>query len=361
MRKRKDKQPDISALEPQAAPPDTMTPAVEIETPKIDAPKSETTETDTAVIDTQTSVNAPPASEFAATLAICPQIADAPSIAPPSDEVLKAEIAKVMSSTYEPAIADNVTPITHALNAQARHRFSFRQIRARRLVRLAATVAVAASVGAIGGSLSTLAVSGLGTASGESHASISDLTRMDQELATLKSGVESARKTSSTQLARVVERLDRAERAQSEPTAKLAKLSEAVDRLEHSRSATTFTTAGVGAPAIAAPATTAATPAPAVATTAAANPASANDVTGSIPTRSAAPQQNEANATLRLPVVEGWTLRNVYDGIALVQGRFGLIEIEPGDMVPGIGRIDNIRRQDGRWVVVTSKGLIVAR
>ena len=32
-----------------------------------------------------------------------------------------------------------------------------------------------------------------------------------------------------------------------------------------------------------------------------------------------------------------------------------------GDPVPGLGRIDAIRKQDGRWVVVTSKGLIVAR
>jgi len=350
MRKRKDKQPDISALEPQAASPDAITPAAEIETPEIEA---------------HASADAQPASESAATMAICPEIADAPSIAPPSDEVLKAEIAKVMSATDEPAInstsaqADNVTPITHALNAQARHRFSFKQVRARRLTRLAATVAFAAAVGAIAGSLGTLAVSGVGSASGDSHASISDLTRMDQELATLKSGLETARKTASTQLARVVERLDRAEHAQSEPTAKLAKLSEAVDRLERSRSTSTFTTAGVGAPVISAPATTAATPAPA-ATTAAANAAAANDVTGSIPTRSAA-QQSESNAVPKPPVVEGWTLRNVYDGIALVQGRFGLVEVEPGDVIPGIGRIDNIRRQDGRWVVVTSKGLIVAR
>jgi len=29
--------------------------------------------------------------------------------------------------------------------------------------------------------------------------------------------------------------------------------------------------------------------------------------------------------------------------------------------VPGLGRIDAIRRQDGRWVVVTAKGLIVGR
>jgi hypothetical protein len=28
--------------------------------------------------------------------------------------------------------------------------------------------------------------------------------------------------------------------------------------------------------------------------------------------------------------------------------------------VPGLGRIDAIRKQDGRWVVVTSKGTIAA-
>ena len=28
-------------------------------------------------------------------------------------------------------------------------------------------------------------------------------------------------------------------------------------------------------------------------------------------------------------------------------------------MVPGLGRIEAIRKQDGRWVVVTSKGLIL--
>jgi hypothetical protein len=32
-----------------------------------------------------------------------------------------------------------------------------------------------------------------------------------------------------------------------------------------------------------------------------------------------------------------------------------------GDAVPGAGRVDVIRRQEGRWVVVTSKGLIVGR
>ena len=53
-------------------------------------------------------------------------------------------------------------------------------------------------------------------------------------------------------------------------------------------------------------------------------------------------------------------LRSVSDGVALVEGRHGIIEIEPGDSLPGIGRIHEIKRQDGHWVVVTPKGLIVS-
>jgi hypothetical protein len=62
-----------------------------------------------------------------------------------------------------------------------------------------------------------------------------------------------------------------------------------------------------------------------------------------------------------LPTVEGWVLREVADGGALIEGRKGIYEVYAGDPVPGLGRVDAIRKQDGRWVVVTSKGLIVAR
>ena len=46
-------------------------------------------------------------------------------------------------------------------------------------------------------------------------------------------------------------------------------------------------------------------------------------------------------------------------GVALVEGRRGIIEVEPGTSLPGAGRVEEIRRQDGRWVVVTTKGMIV--
>ena len=63
----------------------------------------------------------------------------------------------------------------------------------------------------------------------------------------------------------------------------------------------------------------------------------------------------------RLPTVEGWVLRDVANGSALIESRRGMYEVYAGDPIPGLGRVDAIRRQDGHWVVVTSKGLIVAR
>ena len=64
--------------------------------------------------------------------------------------------------------------------------------------------------------------------------------------------------------------------------------------------------------------------------------------------------------TLKPPTVPGYVLRRVYDGAALIESRNGMIEVEPGIMVPGLGRIEDIKRQDGRWVVITSRGIIAA-
>ncbi|MGC2812795.1 MAG: hypothetical protein WA303_20815, partial [Bradyrhizobium sp.] len=85
------------------------------------------------------------------------------------------------------------------------------------------------------------------------------------------------------------------------------------------------------------------------------------EVTGSVtpaaPALTAAPKAEVA----RLPTIDDWILRDVSRGGALIEGRRGVYEVYAGDPVPGLGRIDAIRRQDGRWVVVTSRGLIVER
>ena len=53
-------------------------------------------------------------------------------------------------------------------------------------------------------------------------------------------------------------------------------------------------------------------------------------------------------------------MRKVYDGVALLEGRMGIVEVEPGFTIPGAGRVEEIKKIDGKWVVVTSKGIIVS-
>jgi hypothetical protein len=205
----------------------------------------------------------------------------------------------------------------------------------RRLAALAAVVALAAMAGALGGALATAGVGHLvgddATAS-RNRALEASIARIDADILALKASVEHTSKVGMSQFNKTSDRLDKVEKAQAEPAAKLAKLSDAVDKLR------------------AAPAAVAAAP------------SAAKEVTGSIsPPATAAPATAPKVEVARLPTVEGWVLREVANGGALIEGRQGIYEVYAGDPLPGLGRVDAIRRQDGRWVVVTSKGLIVAR
>lgn len=200
----------------------------------------------------------------------------------------------------------------------------------RRLSALAAVVALAAVAGALGGALATAGV--MHFAGGDSATSgklglEASVARIDADLLALKAGVEHTARAGISQYNKTSDRLDKVEKAQAEPAARLAKLSEAVDRLR------------------------------------AAPPVAAKDVTGSIspPATASVPLPLPKPEVGRLPTVKGWVLRDVANGGALIEGRRGLYEVYVGDPVPGVGRVDAVRRQDGRWVVVTSKGLIVAR
>jgi hypothetical protein len=56
----------------------------------------------------------------------------------------------------------------------------------------------------------------------------------------------------------------------------------------------------------------------------------------------------------------GWTLLRVEKGRALVQGDSGSYEVAPGSTLPGLGMVQRIMQQDGRWVVQTRGGMIAA-
>src|SRR4029079_15309818 len=56
--------------------------------------------------------------------------------------------------------------------------------------------------------------------------------------------------------------------------------------------------------------------------------------------------------------LEGWTLREITDGIAILEGPTGTWRVTPGDTVPGMGKVESYIRSDGQWIVATSSGLI---
>jgi hypothetical protein len=144
------------------------------------------------------------------------------------------------------------------------------------------------------------------------------IAQMRADLAALKASTETTSRSTSAQLAKLSERFDRFERAQA--------------------------AAGKADLAI------------------------AKDTTGSIaPAAPSLPAPPPAASVVPLPpapvpgIVSGWVVRDVYHGNAILQGRLGgMIEVGPGDILPGVGRIEAIRRQDGRWVVITPKGMIVS-
>jgi hypothetical protein len=210
----------------------------------------------------------------------------------------------------------------------------------RRLSAMAAVVVLATMAGALGGALAT---AGLGHFAGAEKAAPNNpvleasVARIDADLLALKASVEHTSKLGMSQFSKTSDRLDKVEKAQAEPAAKLARLSDAVDKLR------------------AAPQAVAAVPAAAKEVTGSIAPPATSAIAAPVPLPVPKPE------IARLPTVEGWVLRDVANGVALIEGRQGIFEVYAGDPVPGLGRVDAIRKQDGRWVVVTSKGLVIAR
>jgi hypothetical protein len=63
----------------------------------------------------------------------------------------------------------------------------------------------------------------------------------------------------------------------------------------------------------------------------------------------------------RPTTIEGWTIREVNGGTAVLEGPNGVWKATRGDTVPGVGKIESIVRWGNRWIVATSKGLISTR
>ena len=234
----------------------------------------------------------------------------------------------------------------------------------RRIAGIAAIVALATLAGAVSGAFATIGVTRFimtadaAANTGNNDALEASVSRIDADIVALKAGLELAARSNQGQYNKTNDRLEKIEKAQTEPGSRLAKLSEIVDKLRAAQAAVP-----VAAPAAAKEAKEKEAKETTGSITQSLNQAASNQAASNQAAASSPPPAASAPKTeiARLPKVEGWVLRDVNRGGALIEGRQGLYEVYAGDPVPGLGRVDAIRKQDGRWVVVTSKGLVVAR
>jgi hypothetical protein len=233
-------------------------------------------------------------------------IVESPSISPPTPEpVIKpiAELAPAIEPNAEaaPAAAPEIeaTAILRRFTFNARHK---------RNALLAASMAIAAALGAVVG---TVASGGVAAPARTHVAGVEETKAMQQsiawlgkEITALKTNIEAANKSEHTQIAKISERLDRA--ASAEITS-----------------------------SILAPQTATAFPTP-------------------------RPAPRVAAVQSRPPVVRNWSIRDARDGYIYVQGHGDIYQVVPGAPLPGLGAVESVKRQDGRWVVLTPKGIIVS-
>jgi hypothetical protein len=171
-------------------------------------------------------------------------------------------------------------------------------------------IAIAAAVGGVAGGLAVGVFGGRdGPDAGEAVEALrNSIGQLASEVRSLKQGVGEGSQTTAEGLAAIEQRIAGAENVQATLSARIKDLS----------------------------------------TKAAAPPAVSPEITGSV----VAPP---------LPVAPDWILWRVRNGRALVQGGGGYFEVVPGSALPGLGIVQRIVKEDGRWVLYTPGAVIIAR
>jgi hypothetical protein len=252
----------------------------------------------------------------------------APEPAQSKSELPSVESPPISPATETPAIATDtpapaiepiaaatptVEPITDAAPV-AKPRFVLRP-RHKRYALLAASVTFAAALGAVVGALASGGFSAPArpdvAAIEENKAMQQSIARLGKEVTTLKASLEQANKSAHIQIAKISE------------------------RLEH---ATAEVTGSISAPQTTAPVLT---PLP--------SPRPTPRIAAVEPPPPARPS-----------VVAGWTIRDTRNGYVYVENHGELYQVVLGAPLPGLGPVQSVKRQDGRWMVLTPKGIIVS-
>jgi hypothetical protein len=91
--------------------------------------------------------------------------------------------------------------------------------------------------------------------------------------------------------------------------------------------------------------------------------AMASETTGSIASQSGVAPASGTPDVPKLTdrILQDWVVQDVQNGRALVESRYGSVfDVGAGSTLPGVGRVDTIKRQDGQWLVLTERGTITS-
>jgi hypothetical protein len=218
--------------------------------------------------------------------------------------VLSPKLGAGEDDAFDEAPAEPVADAAPKAESQASTRF----------LMLAATVAFAAAFGSFVGSVSgsglahfvyapTPAPVPTATADNAFSDTLRALKQELAELSALKTNLEAASHNSTTQFAKIADRLDRID--------------------QHA--------------------------------------ASAPETTGSIASNAPAPSSSAEPPKSADRILPNWVVQDVHSGRALVESsRGGMFEVGAGSFLPGLGRVGGIKRQDGQWIVLTESGVITS-
>jgi hypothetical protein len=240
---------------------------------------------------------------------------ESPPISPATPEIHAEPVATVPTASTAATVSEPAEEAPAATTPPIHFpRFHLRP-RHKRHALLAASVAIAAAFGAVVGAAATGGFSRTPAvdiaAMEENKATQQSVAHLTKEITNLKTSLEAANRAAHSQIAKLSDRLSRE---------------------------TADITSSITPPQTVPPAPQASAP-----------------MSAPRP-----PQAAEAPPPARLSIVPDWSIRETRDGYVYVQGHGDVYQVVPGAPLPGLGPVEQIKRQDGRWLVVTPKGIIIS-
>ncbi|MEL6060258.1 MULTISPECIES: hypothetical protein [unclassified Methylobacterium] len=201
----------------------------------------------------------------------------------------------------------------------------------------------------------------------------SDIAQLHHILADLRASTDSARREASTRSGALGERLAQLDKNLTAKTAALGERLEQVEREQNARIAGLAAQIERRAATVARPEPTqtgslaeprsvepkAAEPKATEAKITEAKITEAKITEAKLADAKPADVKPKAPASDKPPVIDSWAVREVYDGMAILENRrHRLLEIGPGETLPGFGRVEGIERHGRDWRVVTRQGVV---